>query len=522
MASHVVADQSAIFSFLADPATHRIRGPVKRIDTHGAAVFLAGPDVYKVKRAVRFAYMDFSTLDKREAACKAEIAANRDNAPGLYLGVLPIARDRGNLRLGGAGKVVEWVVHLRRFDEDATFDRLAERGPLGSAVIHPLAQVIVAAHRRAPIRNGRAATESLRGVLTETVDELAAPDIFPRFAVDALRSSLTKAFERSEALLLRRGLEGKVRRCHGDLHLRNVVLVNGEPVLFDAIEFDEAIATSDILYDLAFLIMDLCERKLSADANRLLNEYLWSCDDELQEIEGLALLPLFLSLRAAIRAKVTAAQLQLDADGTRMRQEAQAYLETAQRFLDPRSARLIAIGGLSGTGKSTLAAAIAPSLGLAPGALHVRSDIERKRGSAVAATQHLPAEGYRPEVSVQVYARLRVLAEVGLRAGRCVVLDATYRDQREREEVEGLATRLRVGFLGLWLEAPTDILTQRVAMRQGDVSDATAAVVSAQARQDVGQMTWQRLDAGVPLEPLKEAARELVAQALCQTTGELG
>jgi uncharacterized protein len=516
MASHVVADQNAIFSFLADPATHRIGGPVKRIDTHGAAVFLAGPDVYKVKRAVRFAYMDFSTLDKREAACKAEIAANRDNAPGLYLGVVPITRDGGNLRLGGADKVVEWVVHLRRFDEDATFDRLAERGALGAAVIHPLAQAIVAAHRRAPIRDGRAATESLRGVLTETVDELAAaPDIFPPFAVDALRSSLTRAFERSEALLLCRGLEGKVRRCHGDLHLRNIVLVNGEPVLFDAIEFDEAIATSDILYDLAFLIMDLCERELSADANRLLNEYLWSCDDELQEIEGLALLPLFLSLRAAIRAKVTAAQLGLDAGGTRMRQEAQAYLETAQRFLDPIPAQLIAVGGLSGTGKSTLAAAIAPSLGLAPGALHLRSDIERKRGSTAAAAQHLPAEGYRPEVSVQVYARLRVLAEIGLRAGRCVILDATYRDQREREEVEGLATRLRVGFLGLWLEAPTDILTQRVAMRQGDASDATAAVVSAQAKQDIGRMTWERFDTGFPLERLKEAARELIAQALC-------
>jgi uncharacterized protein len=335
MASHVVADQNAIFAFLADPATHRIRGPVKRIDTHGAAVFLAGPDVYKVKRAVHFAYMDFSTLDKREAACKAEIAANRDNAPGLYLGAVPITRDGGNLHLGGGGKVVEWVVHLRRFDEDATFDRLAERGPLGSAVIRPLAQAVVAAHRRAPIRDGRAATESLRGVLTETVAELAAaPDIFPPFAVDALRSSLTEAFEGSEALLLRRGLEGKGRRCHGDLHLRNIVLVKGEPVLFDAIEFDEAIATSDILYDLAFLIMDLCERKLSSDASRLLNEYLWSCDDELQEIEGLALLPLFLSLRAAIRAKVTVAQLELDPGGTGMRQEAQAYLETARRFLD--------------------------------------------------------------------------------------------------------------------------------------------------------------------------------------------
>jgi uncharacterized protein len=516
MASHVVADQSAIFSFLGDPATHALRGPVKRIDTHGAVVFLAGPDVYKVKRAVRFAYMDFSTLEKREAACKGEIAANHHNAPGLYLGLVPITRHGGKLWLGGTGEVVEWVVHLRRFDEDATFDRLADRGPLGFAMIDQLAHAVVAAHRHAPIRDGHAATKSLRAVLTETVDELAvAADIFPPAAVDTLRSRLTEAFERSEALLLRRGLAGKVRRCHGDLHLRNIVLIDGEPVLFDAIEFDEAIATSDILYDLAFLIMDLCERKLSADANRLLNQYLWSCDDELQEIEGLALFPLFLSLRAAIRAKVIAAQLQFDVDRTRLRPEAQAYLEAAQRFLDPVPARLVAIAGLSGTGKSTLAAAVAPSLGLAPGALHARSDIERKRLAGVDATQQLPAEDYRRGVSARVYNRLRLLAEVGLQASRCVILDATYRDARERAEVKRLAARLDVGFVGLWLEAPTEILTERVATRQGDASDATAAVVAAQAEQDVGRITWHRLDAGVPAQRLKAAALEAIVERPC-------
>jgi uncharacterized protein len=513
MASHVVADQSTIFAFLGDPATHAVRGSVERIDTHGAAVFLAGPDVYKVKRAVRFAYMDFSTLEKREAACKAEIAANRHDAPALYLGVVPITRHGGKLQLGGTGEVVEWVVHLRRFDEHATFDRLADRGPLGFAVIDLLAQAVVASHRHAPVRDGYAATKSLRGVLTETVDELAAAvDIFPPAVVDALRSRLTVAFERSEALLLRRGLEGKVRRCHGDLHLRNIVLVDGRPVLFDAIEFDEVIATSDILYDLAFLIMDLCERKLAADANRLLNQYLWSCDDELQEIEGLALLPLFLSLRAAIRAKVIAAQLQFDADRTGLRQEAQAYLDAARRFLEPVPARLVAIAGFSGTGKSTLAAAVAPSLGLAPGALHVRSDIQRKRLSGVDATHHLPAEAYRPDVSAQVYSRLRLLAEVGLQASRCVILDATYRDARERAHVNRLAARLDIGFVGLWLEAPTEILTERVATRQGDVSDATAAVVSTQAEQDVGRITWHRLDAGVALERLKVAALEALVE----------
>jgi uncharacterized protein len=516
MASPVVADQNGLFTFLQDPATYGLRGPVKRIDTHGAAVFLAGPNVYKVKRAVRFPYMDFSTLEKREAACKAEIAVNRDNAPELYVGVVPITRDGGGLHLDGPGEVVEWAVHLRRFNEDATLDRLAERAPLGFTVIAPLAQAVASAHRRAPIRHGDLATKSLHSVLTETVDELAAaPEIFPPFEVDALRSRLTEAFERSQALLLRRGLAGKVRRCHGDLHLRNIVLVDDKPVLFDAIEFDEMIATSDILYDLAFLIMDLCERKLGADANRLLNEYLWSCDDERQEIRGLCLLPLFLSLRAAVRAKVAAAQLQLDAGRTGLRQEAQAYLEAARRFLDPAPARLVAIAGLSGSGKSTLAAAIAPALGFAPGAIHVRSDIERKRLSGAAGTQHLSAEDYGRDVSAQVYSRMRVLGKTGLRAGQSVILDATYRDPLEREKVECLAARLRVGFIGFWLDAPTDVLTDRVAMRQGDVSDATAAVVLTQVKQDVGRITWHRLDAGVSLDRLKAAARGLLVQVPC-------
>jgi uncharacterized protein len=516
MASHVVADQNAIFTFLGDPATHGLRGPVKRIDTHGAAVFLAGPDVYKVKRAVRFAYMDFSTLEKREAACKAEIAVNRDNAPELYVGLVPITRDADGLHLDGPGKVVEWAVHLRRFNEDATLDRLAERGPLGLKVITPLAQAVASAHRRAPIRDGYLATKSLQSVLTETVDELAAvTDIFPPFEVGALRSRLTAAFERSEALLIDRGMAGRVRRCHGDLHLRNIVLVDDKPVLFDAIEFDEMIATSDVLYDLAFLIMDLCERKLGADANRLLNEYLWSCDDERQEVRGLFLLPLFLSLRAAIRAKVAAAQLQLDAGRTGLRQEARAYLDVARSFLGSAPARLVAIAGFSGSGKSTLAAAIAPSLGSAPGAVHVRSDIERKRLSGVAGTEHLSAEDYGRDVSAQVYSRLRVLGETGLQAGRCVILDATYLDPLEREKVERLAGRLQVGFTGFWLDAPTDVLTERVSIRQGDVSDATAAVVLTQVKQDIGRITWHRLDAGVSLERLKAAALDLIVQVPC-------
>jgi aminoglycoside phosphotransferase family enzyme/predicted kinase len=510
MSASIDQDQYDVFAFLKDPKTHGLDGPVIRIDTHGAVVFLAGQDVYKVKRAVRFPFMDFSTLERRRAACEAEIEVNSENAPGLYLGVVPIIRDGEALRLGGRGQIVEWTVHLRRFDENATLDRLAAKGPLGPALTDKLARAVVAAHRRAPPRDGSAATRALRGVVTETLEELvAASSLFSPKSVATFGLALVAAFEKAAPLLGQRGGRAQVRRCHGDLHLGNLVLIDGAPVLFDAIEFDEAIATSDILYDLAFLVMDLCERGLCADANRLLNRYLSFADDKSAQIEGLAAMPLFLSLRAAIRAKVIAARISSDARKQILRNEALAYFDAAVRFLTPVPPKLIAIGGLSGTGKSTLAAAIAPSLGLAPGAVHLRSDVERKRLFAVAETTRLPAEAYRREVTATIYGKLQELAEKALRAGRAVIVDATNHHLDEREATAAVASRAGVPFLGLWLEAPADVLTRRVMDRRGDASDATADIVAAQVREPIGPVSWRRLDASQPLHGLTTAALDL-------------
>ena len=500
-------DQHNVFAFLADPKSHGLGEPVIRIDTHGAAVFLAGRDVYKVKRAVRFPFMDFSSLEKRRVACEAEIEVNRENAPDLYLGVVAITRDGDRLCLGGKGQIVEWAVHLRRFDENATLDRLAANGPLGDELADKLARAVVAAHRRAPLRNGLAATRALRGVVTETLEELAAASrVFPPKSVAAFGAALVAAFDKAEPLLVRRGAQAQVRRCHGDLHLGNLALIDGAPILFDAIEFDEAIATSDILYDLAFLVMDLCERGRRADANRLLNRYLSFSDDESAQIEGLAALPLFLSLRAAIRAKVIVARIGSDAGKEILQSEAFAYFEAAVRFLTPVAPRLIAIGGLSGTGKTTLAAAIAPALGPAPGAVHLRSDVERKRLFAVPETTRLPPDAYRKNVTATIYGTLHDLAEKALRAGRVVIVDATHHHFDEREAIAAVASRAGVPFHGLWLEARADILARRVIGRRGDASDATADIVAAQVKDPVGPVSWRRLDASQTLQALAAAA----------------
>lgn len=442
MMSFLEEDQSGVFAFLQDPATYGRRDPVTRIDTHGAAVFLAGPDVYKVKRAVRFPFMDFSTLEKRHAACDSEIEVNQGNAPDLYLDVVPITRDGRHFRLGGAGTAIEWAVHLRRFDENATLDRLVDAGPLGADLTDKLAQAVVAAHQLAPRRDGRTATHVLRRLLQETGKEVSEADLFPTKPAVRLGSALVAAFDLAEPLLLRRGARGQVRRCHGDLHLGNLVLINSEPVLFDAIEFDEAIATCDVLYDLGFLVMDLCERGLRADANRLLNRYLAACEDEPLQLEGLMALPLFMSLRAAIRAKVIAAQLRLGSEKILLRAKALAYFEAAVHFLDPAAPQLIAIGGLSGTGKTALASAIAPALGRAPGAIHLRSDVERKRLFGVAETARLPAAAFRKDATARVYRRLNELAETALRAGQAVIVDATYRRSEEREAIAAVGAML--------------------------------------------------------------------------------
>ncbi len=500
MEQRAAFDQNDVFAFLADPATHGLREPVTRINTHGAAVFLAGKDVYKVKRAVRYPFMDYSTLAKRRWACEREIAVNKANAPDLYLGTVPISQDGPVLKFSGGGPIIEWAVHMRRFDEDRTFDRLASRNELTYDIITKLAGVAAASHARALVAPGKDAGEVLQRLIEETLVSLeAAPGIFAAYSAGKLRHAMEQAFKRGESLLSERATQGQVRRCHGDLHLRNIVLIEDEPVLFDAIEFDETIATCDVLYDLAFLLMDLWTRGLPRHANLLLNRYLWICDDVESQLKGLSLLPLFLSLRAAIRAKVAILQ---PGGGDAQAAEARHYFEAACDLLAPRRLDLVALGGLSGTGKSTLATALAGAIGRAPGAVHLRSDIERKRLFEVRQFDRLPEEAYRPEITAQIYQHLRDLAAIALEAGQSVIIDAVQLTPEERLAVKETASRGAAHFTGLWLEAPVERLVERVAKRQRDASDATTGIVSAQARQPTGAMDWRRVDASGVAETL--------------------
>jgi len=511
--SHVVEDQNAIFDALADPRTHGTDRPVTRIDTHGAAVFLAGDDAYKVKRAVRFPFMDFSTLALRKAACEAEIAVNRTNAPEIYLGILPITCDGKTVRLGGDGEPVEWCVHMRRFDEGRTLDRVAGDDGLPDDVLVRTAAAIAASHARAPVRRGVGFATGFAGLLTENGGSLGeAPDLFPADRVADLTRRSLSLLDGVTPELERRECAGRVRRCHGDLHLRNIVLLDGMPTLFDAIEFDEALATTDVLYDLAFLLMDLGERGWRPAANRVLNRYLVETGDP-AELPGLAAMALFVSTRAAIRAKVTAAALP-HATGdaaAALRAEATRYFDFAEAVLVPAAPRLFAVGGLSGTGKSTLAARIAPDLAPFPGAVHLRSDVIRKRLMGVAELEPLLESGYTQDVTARVYRALLDEAAAALQAGQSVVVDAVHQRPHERTDLADLARRLDVAFTGLWLEAPVPILVSRADARSGDASDATGAVVEAQAVRDIGPLDWHRIPAGGRVEATLAAARAALA-----------
>ena len=375
-------NQQPVMDFLADPATHGGQ-PVTRIDTHAASVFLAGDRALKIKRAVRFPFLDYSTLDKRKAACEAELAVNRPFAPAIYRRVVAITREAdGRLALGDKGEPVEWAVEMARFDEKATLDHLADQGGIDDRLADALGRAVARAHDVVPVVKDAGFADVLAEIIRQNTIELReAPALFPGPQVEALDKATLEAFARVRPLLEARERGDQVARCHGDLHLGNIVLIDGAPVLFDAIEFDPKLATGDVFYDLAFLLMDLIERGLKPAANIVLNRYLTERGRD-DDLDALAALPLFLSVRAAIRAKVTAARAkgrQLHAkDRAAAEQSARDYFALSQALLAPVTPRCVAVGGLSGTGKSVLARALAPALPPAPGAVVLRSDIARK------------------------------------------------------------------------------------------------------------------------------------------------
>jgi hypothetical protein len=507
--------QAKVLEFMGRPEAYAPPpATVERIETHASIVFLAGAFAYKVKRAVKYNFLDFSTLERRRQACLNELRVNARTAPQLYLEVIPVTIGQGGVfRLGGEGQAIEWVFRMRRFDQAALYDSMASEGRLSVASMPPLAEVIARFQDSADrVLAPEQAVLPLEEVLRDNAEAFAANATV--FAAQAARELARLNRERLAALsplLGARARGGYVRHCHGDLHLRNIVEIDGAPVLFDAIEFDDRLATIDVLYDLAFLLMDLGKRGLTPHANAVLNAYL-DAEGSTGNLIGLATLPLFLAMRATIRAKVEllrARNLARSA-GDSARDDARNYFELARRFLAPEVPRLIAIGGLSGSGKSAIARAIAASIGAFPGAVHVRSDVERKRLFGVVPSARLPASAYAPAVSDQVYSICRKRALLALEGAQAVIVDAVHAKQEEREAIAALAAQMRVPFTGLWLETPPTIMRERIATRTGDVSDATPSVIDEQLGYDIGAQSFEVIDASRPIDQVAAACLDRI------------
>ena len=488
------------------------------LETHISLVFVGTDAVWKLKKAVRLSYLDFSSVAARQHFALRELALNAPAAPGLYRDVVPVLRRAdGSLALGeGDGAPVDWVLRMARVPEGDFLDVIATEGRLTPSLLEAIADTVAAYHAALPAVSGNDPAAALRAV-TEGNARSALEAGLPPAAVGAWDAAAGAALDGLAAWLGQRAAAGFVRRAHGDLHLGNLCLWQGKVVPFDALEFDEALATIDLGYDLAFLLMDLDQRVERAAANRVMNRYVARTGDSAL-VRGL---PLFLSLRAMVRAHVAASASHAHAGhaaGLGKSDAAGGYLRAAMAYLQPAPTMVVAVGGLPGTGKSTLARALAPGLGAAPGALVLRSDEIRKRQHGVAPEHRLPEAAYGPGPGKAVFAALSSALQQAAADGHAVVADATFMASAHRRIAERAAAQAGVPFVGLWLQAPLAVLEARLHGRTGDASDATIEVLHAASRNDPGPGGWLPIDAAnaqQALDQARAAVRSRIPGPMC-------
>jgi len=475
------ADQDALVEAFTAGAIEGLTPPVEHVQTHLNHVFLAGARAFKLKRAVRLPFVDFRTPDRRRAACEAEVSVNTALGSPFYVGVVPVVRTATNaLALGGDGVVEDWVVEMRRFDRRLQFDVMAGEGVLSVEMVEAATSAIVDMHRKAPVTQLAGHTADYRQTirLLERTEADAASRLGLQMGLPSPFEALDRELARISAIIEKRRRAGGVRRVHGDLHLRNICLFEGRPVPFDALEFDERMGTIDVLYDLAFLLMDLRHAGLPRHANAAMNRY-W--DEAGEDEEGLAVLPFFMALRAAVRMAVAVAEGSLE--------DAQKYRALAFSFLSHNQGLLIAIGGLSGAGKSAAAREVAYRLPGPAGARLLRSDVLRKRALGLPLDQHAGDDVYAPEKRAEVYRGLAARAAVARGAGASVIVDATFRVASARAALQTIHS----GFRGFWLDVPVHVRLARIAGRKNDASDAGALVAMSQSEPgDLGS-AWRRV-----------------------------
>lgn len=478
---------------------------VERIETHISDVFLTGCYAYKFKKAVRFDFLDFSTLGLRKKFCEREVALNRRFAPEVYRRVVAISQHGSSFRFDDDSAPVEYAVEMLQFDPHDLFSGLLARGELSSEMLIALTRNIVAFHSTAERTPERWSIETVSGNVHDSIEVLRRGDgCVPIETVEALSADLQAELSRHAQLIERRRAYA-VKALHGDLHLRNICLFRGQPQIFDGIEFNEELACCDVWADIAFLIMDLHYRQRADLAWMVVCEYLEALDD----FEGLALLNLYCAYRALVRAKVSVLEWSTSEDARvrdHARQSAELHVALAREFLAVHPRWVLAVGGFSGSGKSTLSRVIATKVG----AVHIRSDAVRKHLGGVPLTNVGGTMLYTPEMTVRTYDGMRVRGERALSAGHPIILDGVHAERAERDAARTLAERNKVPFHGVWCEVDISTALARVRAREGDVSDADERIVRAQFGKSTHVEDWIQLDTTGPFENTGNTVVEMI------------
>jgi len=485
------------------------------IVTHCAKIYLTPKLAIKIKLPVNYSYLQMTRLADRKKYLLRELQLNKPFLSDIYLDVCAIVVSAdGKLafkqKVHQKDEVVEWALVMSRFDESDVLDNLAKSHKLSANIAKQLGQSVAGYHGTLEPLPVTDADKRIAEVVSELNEEFRKlSGLLLQTELDEFREKGKTALKRHQKFLVQRGNKGFVKRCHGDLHLRNILLHKGKPVPFDALEFNERFATTDVLYDLAFLLMDLDHRGLQAEANTVLNEYLLRSDAD--NVRGLGVLLLFMFCRAGIKAMTSAQAALLDDERVEQKSdEASTYLHTALTYLAPRKPFVIAVGGFSGSGKSTIASKLPTLLCPSPGALLLRSDTERKVEFGVTEITRLSEDHYAtPENSNRIYKQLLKKVEFAASATYPIIVDAAFIIKDQQIAIEQIARNAGIPFQGFWLEASPDILRERINARVGDASDATAAVLEKQYRKFSGHNQWSSVDTSGTVD---ENLEQLVAR----------
>ena len=487
------------------------------IPTHCAYLFLGHPVVYKIKRIVQYSYLDTRNIDDRRQLCERELELNQHLLPAYYIDTVTITLEsNGSLAINGEGSTIEWAVRMKRFEEQNVLENIATSGQLTEELARTLAESVAQFHNALGPELVSDGYQRMYEIVNELVIEFSQlNNIIPSRQTREFETLVSAHLEGGRNQLDDRARNGYVRRCHGDLHLRNIVLIDGQPIPFDALEFNERLGTCDILYYFAFLLMDVGKQDLYTQQNQLLNTYLLNTD--IDNTQSLNLLRLFLSCRAAIKAMTTAQAAILEHDSEESGQlEASDYLSIAIGYLSSSKPSLIAIGGLSGSGKSAIAIKLSAIIARPPGAVLIHSDNERKVAAGVPLHHTIPFEQYTTAASVSNYKLLAFKAHAALSAGFTVIVDATFLKSLDRINMEDIAHKLCVPFVGIWLNATAETLRARVVARRNDVSDASLGVLETQLQIYDAPSDWTTFDSARHLELLTTECFDHVCACLSE------